>query len=598
MNRIAIVGHPASGYQDIEHTLHQCGMQSAFPSRRDNLLPQDITAALCKAHAAPAVQIPTEEADLAPLAVGPLWNGMAMDLMLGNLDQELWGWADPQTLYTLDYWQTLDPKLTFVLVYDEPHRALMQASAQLQPPTLPDARRILDNWTAYNGALLHFYLRHRDRCLLVHAQQVRRAADRYVQQLQPLLDTPLLRRPAPDFAPQTADAARPSALAPSSASSLQTLLPSQRLSDIADLTGLEIGCLQDTLQASATERHLLTDILKTEHQASLQRYAELQASASLPLDPPMHGPTQAVDAWNAWTQQRAMTANLANRLHGVYQDTVQQLDATAAAHAQQNAQWQSRLEGEEARRHAEQARHHQVLSEREQLLQSAHDENQRLHEQAKQFADQQRAGSQQLNEREQQLQSAKEESQLLLDQLHQVQLALEQQYLEKKALETHQPAPASSQAHQELAEENAMLLDQLQQAQDELERYYLENQKLQNGGVLPNPNLYGAAERVKQQLDYRLGAIMLKHSRSLRGWLSLPRALAAEKRAYEQESQSDCIRHPLHAYRDAQEAERIKRHLSYRLGHTLLKHSGSPIRWITLPFALSRQITVFRAQRS
>ncbi|QIY79028.1 hypothetical protein [Chromobacterium violaceum] len=587
MNRIAIVGHPASGYQDIEHTLRQCGMQPAHPSRRDSLLPQDITAALCKAHAAPAVQIPTEEADLTPLAVGPLWNGMAMDLMLGNLDQELWGWADPQTLYTLDYWQTLDPKLTFVLVYDEPHRALMQAGAELQPPTLPEARRILDNWTAYNGALLHFYLRHRDRCLLVHAQQVRRAADRYVQQLQPLLDTPLQHLPAQDLAPQTAAPA----LAPDSASSIQTLLPAQRLNDIAGLIGLEIGCLRDTLQASATERHLLTDLLKTEHQASLQRYAELQASASLPLDPPMHGQIQTVDAWNAWTQQRAMTANLANRLHVAYQETARQLAAAAAAHAQQDAQWQ--------------ARHDQALSEHEQQLQSAHDENQRLHEQARQLTDQQRTGTQQLSEREQQLQSAQEENQMLLDQLHQVQLALEQQYLEKKALETRQPGQedmlqqgAAQQTHQALVEENAMLLDQLQQAQDELERYYLENQKLQNGGVLPNPNLYGAAERVKQQLDYRLGAVMLKHSRSLRGWLSLPRALAAEKRAYERESQSEGIRQPLHAYRDAQEAERIKRHLSYRLGHTLLKHGGSPIRWITLPFALGRQVTAFRAQRS
>ncbi|VEB40371.1 Uncharacterised protein [Chromobacterium violaceum] len=149
-------------------------------------------------------------------------------------------------------------------------------------------------------------------------------------------------------------------MAPDSASSIQTLLPAQRLNDIAGLIGLEIGCLRDTLQASATERHLLTDLLKTEHQASLQRYAELQASASLPLDPPMHGQIQTVDAWNAWTQQRAMTANLANRLHVAYQETARQLAAAAAAHAQQDAQWQ--------------ARHDQALSEHEQQLQSAHDE--------------------------------------------------------------------------------------------------------------------------------------------------------------------------------------------------------------------------------
>src|SRR5690606_1623938 len=84
--------------------------------------------------------------------------------------------------------------LTFVLVYDEPHRALTEAASRLgedDAQSALDLRRLLDNWVAYNGALLRFHLRHAGRSLLVHGQQVQRATERYAEQLQPLLDTPL-----------------------------------------------------------------------------------------------------------------------------------------------------------------------------------------------------------------------------------------------------------------------------------------------------------------------------------------------------------------------------------------------------------------------
>src|SRR5690606_29298215 len=88
----------------------------------------------------------------------------------------------------------LDPHLTFVLVYDEPHRVLMDAARQQEEDgadSAHDLRRLLDNWVAYNGALLRFHLRHTGRSLLVHGQQVQRATQRYAEQLQLLLDTPL-----------------------------------------------------------------------------------------------------------------------------------------------------------------------------------------------------------------------------------------------------------------------------------------------------------------------------------------------------------------------------------------------------------------------
>src|SRR5690606_33895893 len=107
MNTIAIVGHAASGYEDVLALLQQSGMAAARPSRREGLSPQEINAALMTAHKAAPVSTVLDESGFPPIEAGPVWHGMALDLMLGNLDQPLWGWADAQAIYALDYWKDL-----------------------------------------------------------------------------------------------------------------------------------------------------------------------------------------------------------------------------------------------------------------------------------------------------------------------------------------------------------------------------------------------------------------------------------------------------------------------------------------------------------
>jgi hypothetical protein len=520
MNKIAIVGHPASGYRDVEALLNQCGMRPPLPSRRDGLLPHDITATLCKAHKAPPVDVVADENEITQIQAGPVWHGMALDLMLGNLDQDLWGWADPQAIHTLDYWRELDPKLTFVLVYDEPHRVLAQAArSQGDPPTAQDLQRLLDNWVAYNGALLRFHLRHPQRSQLVHAQQVRRAADRYLQQLQPLLDAPLTRLPgATDQIGVTQHALAPAGSA--------LLLP-DTLVQAVSAAGLEPQVAAQRLSAEAAERYLIDGVLAN-HPQALQLYAELQSAANLPTDPAARlGPQHAMAAWETLVRQRAFMAELLAQLN--------------AQHQRKTGEW------ENARTLLEHARTEQT-----------------------------------------------QENERLVSQLHQVQEELERQV--RAARETQETGK-----HKALSEENELLLSQLHQVQEELERYYLENQRLKQKVPPPKPpGPYGAADRIKRQLSYRLGTVMIQRSRSLGGWFGMPWALAAEAKAFRADlaqRQADKKAPPIHKYRDAHEAERVKQHLSYRLGSTLIQHGKSPLGWLKLPFALSREVRQFRTQR-
>ena len=185
------------------------------------------------------------------------------------------------------------------------------------------------------------------------------------------------------------------------------------------------------------------------------------------------------------------------------------------------------------------------------------------------------------------------------NELPKVQEKLKEAQAALQAAKTQKAAAPS----QELKEENELLLLQLHQVQEELERYYLENQKLKIGSAhkpkAEARDYYGAADRIKRQLSYRLGSVMIEKSRTLGGWLSMPFALQAEAKRFHQEkaARKGGKLPPIAHYRDAHEAERVKQHLSYRLGSTLVQRSGSLGGWLSMPCALRAQVKEFQKSR-
>lgn len=163
--------------------------------------------------------------------------------------------------------------------------------------------------------------------------------------------------------------------------------------------------------------------------------------------------------------------------------------------------------------------------------------------------------------------------------------------------------------HSEQQQENELLLSQLHQAQEELERYYLQSQQLKQSTSRPEAKReqekpsrrnYCAADRVKQMLSYRLGAIIIGRADSISGWIGMPSALLREARQFEADKQArgETKLPPLSSYADASEAERVKRHLSFRLGSTLLANYKSPLGWIKLPWLMRQQLTEFKRDRA
>lgn len=491
MKKIILLGHPSSGLEGVEGLLQASGMQTALPSKREGLLPLHITDTLCQAHACPPVEQAMTEDDLAPLQAGTVWHGLALDLLLGNLQQPLWGWADARSIYWLDYWAGLDPHLTFVMVYNHPASALQASGADLlngQHGTPPDmaVSRLLENWQAYNGAMLQFYSQHPGRCLLVNAQRARDQLSDYLGQLTDRLT--LKSAPTLQALPMPGAAAEQTAAPTNSPLALA----------IAQTPVAHGQQLADWLQSGSGLDQLLLEQLLQDHPVAGQIYAELEAAATVNAPASSQRKLHPGKLWLELIEQRQAMANVVLGLHDQLQNLQQQLA------------------------------------------------------EAKQLANQSQA-----------------------------------------------PVLAPPQV-KELEEENELLLAQLHQVQEELERYYLENQDLKKNQTKPKTKPYGAAQRIQQQLSYRLGAAMIANSRSLGGWLRMPFALIGQVRAYraDRRVQAGHKLPPIHTYADAYEAERMQQHLSYQLGQTLLKYGKTPWGWLYMPFALRRTVRSFKQARS
>jgi regulator of replication initiation timing/uncharacterized protein YqgQ len=282
VNRIAIVGHPSSDYMDVEALLKKYGMAEAVPSRREGMTVHDIEVSLFKAHNAINVEQAQAEAELCQLTPSVVWQELALDFLLGNIEQKgVWGWASHNTLPLLNMWHKVDEQTAFLLVYQHPATALQNALDRNEDisPT-----EVLNNWAAYHGALLAFYLRHPERSFLVHTQQFLSKPQEVLKALPGLL------------AKRTEDD-----VAAAKASPLTAVLSSLEGCGQAEAAYIEAEPLARLLSKQMVEKH-----------SALSLFEELQASATQPDE--IDGEIDSRDAWQHFRQQRVALLNTLTKL--------------------------------------------------------------------------------------------------------------------------------------------------------------------------------------------------------------------------------------------------------------------------------------------
>lgn len=145
-----------------------------------------------------------------------------------------------------------------------------------------------------------------------------------------------------------------------------------------------------------------------------------------------------------------------------------------------------------------------------------------------------------------------------------------------------------------LEETNELLIEQLQLAQEKIEGYYSNSSNIKTDIANSNSNIVytkGAAEAVKKELPYVLGSTIVRNSKSVKGIVKLPASLLKEHKTFKN---NENVSLNIEMYADSDEAEKVKRHLSYKIGKVFVEGFDSPKNLIKLPFAMIREVSEFK----
>jgi hypothetical protein len=295
-------------------------MNGAMPSQRDGKLPKEITNALCRAHSTPRLDTVDTVSCFRQYEAGVVWHGMALDLLLGNLDEMLWGWSDPQCIFWLEYWKTLVPQITFILVYNEPHSVLSQAGlSDFENKCNSETRQLLANWKAYNEALLEFFLHNRERCLLVHSQQVPHALEDHLSQLRSRLSG---TAESHESALRLPDAGSQNLLIPGSSEKPHT--PTIRaLNQMMGILENNPPVLDMIDHGTPLRDFILSNLINLYPDCQLL-YQELQSVANLPREATRVDEQSCESAWVSLLKQEEVASGIIREIQRRYQNLQEQ----------------------------------------------------------------------------------------------------------------------------------------------------------------------------------------------------------------------------------------------------------------------------------
>lgn len=585
-NHILVVAHPSAQAQQVFDLLKTAGVQEALPSRREQLSAQALTETLLKAHGLQWSngQVPTS---IESVEASPMWQSLVLDLVLGNMEQPLWAWLDPQAVHLLDFWQQQSAHTVFMLVYDDIQNIYQQCLQEGEDASPESINAKVQSWVAYNEALLQFHLRNPERSFLVHAKQVAQSAQSYVQQINQRVAAPLqLAVGHSTAAEQPVDAVEQ---------------PNSQLASMGEPQNLPSATTQPGTEGLTN--WLIEQLVNTQSDA-LQLYEELQAAANLPLAH-VAGSAPAADAaalQQAWASFAAAQLQYRSNQQQV-QELQQQLQVQAqsmtdaAKHAQ--SALQAQLKNAEEENALLLGQLHQVQQELEILyLQGKEDKKNQeaLNAKIKKLKDQFAAETSKVTQLQEQVKVDKENIEKFKRQIKTYQ---EQNISLQNSVTSLKVGDKSSDPVIDFKSENELLLIQLHSVQEELEKLYIENVRLKKGqNNYSNKIYYGAADRIKNQLSYRLGAILVKNSGSLNGFFSIPFKIRSEVKKFKNEKNNikKIKLPPIESYQDFAEAEKVKKHLSYRLGACMVKNSKNLRGWLGMPWYLWKEVKIFKTK--
>ena len=631
MNKLVVVGHPYSDYQRAEEFLYQAGMQSVLPSRREALKPSDINHILMEEYQTKSILDVELNQPFEPVQVNALWQSLSLDLMLGNLNQKLYGWADPNTILFMDYWKAID-SLAFIFVYEHPIEMLRkQIKAHIQQNALENLDSITDRviyqWKAYHRSILAFYKQNKDRCIVLSLDTIESHVETCKSAISRLISAP--------FSVDQSEYEQ----------YIQAPHRQQDKNEVLSDNDLPKEAINEFLNIDRFLDYFLEKIM-SEDRSILQVYNELQKTAIVAskLDKQK---VKAKDILTSFIENRVdlfqkqqqfaasmnQIVNDYKQQHAVYttklenykvlekqlfvnqeQLELQQFESVQKreqeeqfkkqvaklkqekSEAEKLVQQQKVKQAEQlkqAKLEAEKLAKQQVLKQEEKFKQQIQKLKQEQEDAKKLSHSQKTKLEAEIKKSVQQLKSAQQYAEELINQKNVRQTQVSEQQL--KELEQVQQT-AQKQANElsqqrtfvkKLSQEKSLLFKQVHQLQEKLEQEFLEGQQKQKLVNQDSSNI------VKSQLPYRIGSLILQSKGSVNDMLILPSKILHEKSLHTQEEQEPIAK----SEKERIELEKVKGHLSYRLGRTVVDHMQSPTALIKLPFAVLQESLVFKKQQ-
>ena len=119
---------------------------------------------------------------------------LARALVARRREHRLWGWKDPRTCLFLDFWHPLLANPRYVFIYRHPIEvalSLLRRGGELDLEALENPAVCFESWRIHNQAILDFYRRHHQRCVLGHIRSLTADLDRAIKACASKLALPL-----------------------------------------------------------------------------------------------------------------------------------------------------------------------------------------------------------------------------------------------------------------------------------------------------------------------------------------------------------------------------------------------------------------------